>query len=79
MRQLMVTGLFAISLLAAGLSASAAATQDRYCLKGVKHAHPGPCHFATRQQCQAALAGRSGSCVINPRYALARAPRGGQR
>lgn len=79
MRHLIVAGLFAISLLAVGLSASAAATQNRYCLKGVKHSHPGPCHFATLQQCRAALSGRSGSCVINPRYTFAREPRGGQR
>lgn len=77
MRNLIVTGLFAISLLAVGLSASAA--QDRYCIQGVRHAHPGTCHFATLHQCRAALAGRPGTCVLNPRHTFARAPRGGQR
>jgi hypothetical protein len=79
MRHSVVAGLFAIGLLAVGSSASAAATQSRYCLQGNKHGQPGPCHFATLQQCQATLSGRGGRCVMNPRYAFARAPRGTQR
>jgi len=80
MRHLILTGLFAISLLAAGMSPSEAATrQDRYCLSGLKHAHTGSCHFATLNQCRAALSGRSGTCIANPRHAFAHTPRGGHR
>ena len=79
MRHLIVVSSFAIGLLAVGLSASPAAAQGRYCMQGPKHAHPGTCHFATLQQCRAALSGRGGTCVTNPRYSFARAPRGGHR
>lgn len=75
--RLVIAGLFAISLLAIGLSASPAAAQARYCLQGGRHwGVPGNCQFATLQQCRAAASGTGASCGVNPRYAFARQRRG---
>lgn len=75
--RLVIACLFAISLLAIGLSASPAAAQARYCLQGGRHwGVPGNCQFATLQQCRAAASGTGASCGVNPRYAFARQRRG---
>ena len=77
MRHLVVAGLFAVSLLAAGLSASPVAAQARYCLQGRQWGFPGNCQFTTYRQCMASASGTGASCGINPRYAFARQRRGG--
>jgi hypothetical protein len=79
MRHLFVATLFAISLLAAGLSASPAAAQARYCLQGRHWGYPGNCQFATYGQCMATASGTAAFCGVNPRYAFARQRRGSQR
>jgi len=75
MRRLLVTALFAVSVLAAVGSISPAVAA-RYCLQGRSWGYPGNCQFATRQQCMAAASGTASTCGINPRHAFAHQRRG---
>jgi hypothetical protein len=77
MRKLFAALLFAISLLAVGLSASPAAAA-RYCLQGRHWGYPGNCQFVSRHQCMASASGTGATCGVNPRYAFARQRSGGQ-
>ena len=41
-----------------------------YCLQGKDYGMPGLCEFHSYQECQAAAAGTSSYCGVNPRYAF---------
>ena len=72
MRQILLAGLSAVSLIAVALSISPAAAGSRYCLQGRHWGHPGNCQFSTLHQCRAAASGTGSTCGLNPRHAFAR-------
>lgn len=49
-----------------------ARTEYPFCAYGGKTSEGISCDFATRAQCQAAIAGAGGSCIANPRAGRAR-------
>jgi hypothetical protein len=79
--------LFAASVIAIGLAASAAPDSsafarsrypvrasgpaDLYCLQGRIWGYPGNCQFATYEQCAVTASGTNSYCGINPVHAFA--------
>ena len=66
MRRIIGAAAFAAVVLAA---APASARTYPYCLQGRDYGYPGPCRFATYQQCEAAASGTFSHCGTNPRFA----------
>jgi Protein of unknown function (DUF3551) len=74
MRKITSAMMAAVGVAGVTMSTPAAAQSDSWCLQGREIGIPGDCTYASLAQCQASASGRDGTCNVNPRAALGRAP-----